>query len=182
MGSSNSHGSHKKAFDVVLACGARVWGAFARPWTVSGRAGGFSPASRASWAQPCIQYPAGKVDIGQPERNERARGVLGQAAVTHLLKTPQPLDDSEDVLDPGAHPRLHAVDHALKLLGHAALANLLVGPVRCSWRLRMDQVLLRGVCAIAIDPILSAMQQIGQRHGRRPPGAGRPAGSGDAGP
>ena len=46
-----------------------------------GRAGGFRPASRASRAQLCIQYPSGKVDIGQPERNERARGVLGQAAI-----------------------------------------------------------------------------------------------------
>ena len=30
--------------------------------------------------------------FGQPEHGERARGVLGQAAVAHLAESPQPLD------------------------------------------------------------------------------------------
>ena len=42
---------------------------------------------------------AGEVVRGQPKRDERARGVLCQTAVAHLVEAPQALDDTEYVLD-----------------------------------------------------------------------------------
>ncbi len=67
------------------------------------------------------------------------------------------------MLDPGAHSGLRPVDQALEFLGGAALAHLLVGAVHRTRRLGPNQLLLRGIRAVTVDPIFLAVQQIGQR-------------------
>src|SRR5437773_6680844 len=119
------------------------------------------PSSSAPWrmkcavqAHSCTQTLARQVDVRQAQRHERARRVLGQAAVAHLAESPQPLDDAEHMLDSGSHSGLGAIDQALELLRDAALAHLLVGEVLCMRGLRFDQLPLARIRAVAPDVLL----------------------------
>jgi hypothetical protein len=49
------------------------------------------------WAYLCHQSLAHKVNIGQRQGSERAGCVLVQTSVTHLAKSPPPLDHAKDV-------------------------------------------------------------------------------------
>lgn len=70
-----------------------------------------------------------RVDVCQAQGHERARGVLGQPALAHLGKTPQPLDHREDMLHAGPHLGLVAIPGALQFIDFASLAYTLVGEV-----------------------------------------------------
>ena len=112
----------------------------------------------------CTQHPPRQVDVGQPECDERTRGVLGQPTVAHLAEFPQPLDDTEHMLGARANLGLGAVDPTLELLGDAALAHPLVGQVRSVRRLGPDQFLLRGVSAVAVALLFLPVQQLQKYH------------------
>ena len=45
-------------------------------------------AERALWAHSCHEALTRQIDFGQAQHDERARGVLGQAAVVHLGEAP----------------------------------------------------------------------------------------------
>src|SRR5947207_12752144 len=96
------------------------------------------PSSSAPWrmkcavqAHSCTQTLARQVDVRQAQRHERARRVLGQAAVAHLAESPQPLDDDEHMLDSGSHSGLGEFDLSLELLRDAVLTYLPGGIVQC---------------------------------------------------
>jgi len=67
------------------------------------------------------------------------------------------------VLDPSAHLGSVPVLRAQGLVDLAVPAHALVGEVARLWRLGLDQRLLTGVGAVAVDAALVAMQQLGQR-------------------
>ena len=123
------------------------------------------PSARlgASQTHLCHQPLSAEVDVGQRERDERARGVLGQPAVAHLGKAPQPLDHAEHVLDARTDARLAAVLRPCGLIDFALPAHALVGEVAGPRRFASDQRLLARVGAVAIDALLGAVQQLGQR-------------------
>src|SRR6058998_4416482 len=54
----------------------------------------------ASWTHLCHQPLAAEVNVGQRQRSERPCGVLLQAAVTHLAKSPKAFDHAKDMLHP----------------------------------------------------------------------------------
>src|SRR5690606_37656848 len=83
----------------------------------------------ASRTHLCHQWSSTQVDVGQRQRRERARGVLGQAAVAHLGEAPQALDYAEHVLDASANARLVAVLLPRGLVHIASPAHTLVGEV-----------------------------------------------------
>jgi hypothetical protein len=109
------------------------------------------------------QVSARHVNVCQSQRYKRPRGVLCQATVARLVEPPKPLDNTEDVLHPCANPGLVSVLGALDLVNDATPAHPLIGEVLGLWRLGLDQLLLAGVGAVAIHPLLLAMQQVRQR-------------------
>src|SRR5438093_2277819 len=129
---------------------------------VLGRAAGRWPARRLLSTDLSMQCSSRQVDVGQAERDERPRGVLGKASVAHLAEAPKALDDGKDMFDPGPHLRLCAVDQTLEFLRRTARSDSAIGAVGRCWGLRANQIQLRGVGAIAPDLLLAAMKQIGQ--------------------
>lgn len=100
----------------------------------------------------CHQARSTEVDVGQRKRGERTRGVLSQAAVTHLAKPPQALDHAEHALDPNADARLAAVLRSRGFVDFALpVAHALVGGVLGPRRLAGDQLLLAGIRLVASE-------------------------------
>ena len=66
--------------------------------------------------------PARDEQIGQCAGHQQAMFVLVQPAIAHLGKAEHPLDNPDDMLDPGAHFGLGAVFRSLDLIHDAAVA------------------------------------------------------------
>jgi len=70
---------------------------------------GFSARAARSWTHRCHQSSSTKVNVGQRKGGERARGVLGQAALANLAEAPQALDHAQHMLGTCADARRAAV-------------------------------------------------------------------------
>lgn len=116
-----------------------------------------------SWAHLCHQPLSAEVNVGQCQGRECACGLLGQAAVAHLAKAPQPLDHAEHVLHPRAHARLVAILGLQGLVVDAVAPRALVGEVPGLGRLAFDQFLLAGIGRVTVYALLVAMEQTRQR-------------------
>ena len=81
---------------------------------------------QADLSRQSLQIPLGQQQIGQPEQAKQLRGVLGQAAVTHLAMSEAYLDHLKRGLDLGTQLRLGVFDLALSLIQHTVFAVLLV--------------------------------------------------------
>src|SRR5436190_22619825 len=90
--------------------------------------------------------------IGQRAGHEQAMSVLLQTAVAHLGKAEHPLDDPDDMLDPGAHFGLGAVFRSLDLIHDAAVAVAAIGEIPRLGRMFPDHRPLAAVGLIAPYP------------------------------
>src|SRR5690349_2739020 len=88
--------------------------------------------------------------------------VLLQTAVAHLGKAEHPLDDPDDMLDPGAHFGVGAVFRSLDVIHDAAVAVAAIGEIPRLGRMFPDYPTLAAVGLIAPHPGLLPVQQLGQ--------------------
>src|SRR5689334_3676192 len=121
---------------------------------------GFWPVFRPLRAHLCRKSASRQVKVRQRERNEGAIGILRQAAIAHLRETPQPFDHGEHMFDAGANLRLVAVLATRHFIDAVLAARALIREVAGTWGLAMDQRFLARIPAVAIDPLLLAMQKL----------------------
>src|SRR5438477_10726361 len=88
--------------------------------------------------------------------------VLLQPAIAHLGTAERPLDDPDDMFDPGPHFGLGAVFRPLDLIDNTAVAVTAIGETAGLERMLSDHRPLAAVGLIAPHPGLLSVQQIGQ--------------------
>jgi hypothetical protein len=121
---------------------------------------GFSPVFRPLRAYLSRKSASRQVEVRQRECNEGAIGVLRQTPIAHLRETPQPFDHGEHMFDAGANLRLVAVLATRHFVDAVLAARALIREVAGFWGLAMDQRFLARIRAVAIDPLLLAMQKL----------------------
>jgi hypothetical protein len=103
--------------------------------------------------------PARDEQIGQCAGHQQAMFVLVQPAIAHLGKAEHPLDDPDDMLDPGPHFGLGAVFRLLDLIYDAAVAVSAIGEIA---RLHVPGLPPAAVGLIAPCPGLLPVRQLGK--------------------
>ena len=106
------------------------------------------------------QVMAGHEDIRQVDHDEQSVAVLLQAAITHLGKAEDALDDQDGVLDLGSHLRLGPVLLPLPVGERIVPTALLVDEALDLRGGLRDKFFLAGIGHVAKDPILVAMQKL----------------------
>src|SRR5258706_6095566 len=106
-------------------------------------------ASGATLPRSSQQVASRQVKIGQCRSHVQAMRILGQATVANFGKAEDALDDADDVLDLGAHPRLGLVLSPFDLIDYSALAVAAIDEVLGPWRSCPDHVTLAAIRLIA---------------------------------
>src|SRR5712691_9577842 len=103
------------------------------------------------------------VQIGERTGDEQAIRVLRDTAIAHLGEAEDALDDTDGVLDSGAHARARSIDDALTRLQVLVAAPALLSKVLRRGSKSFDHLALPGVGAITPDMGFSPMKQLRQQ-------------------
>src|SRR5215472_6951837 len=106
--------------------------------------------------------PACDKQIGQRAGDNEAMSVLSEPAVAHFGKAEDPLDDTDRMLDFGAHLRFGPVFRALALVHDTAMAIAAVDEVLRSRGVPADHRPLAAIGLVAPHAGFVPVQQIGQ--------------------
>src|SRR5882757_8611309 len=82
--------------------------------------------------------PAHHEQVGQRAGHQQAMSVLLEPAIAHLGKAEHPLDDPDDMLDPGPHFGLGAIFRPLDLIDNTAVAVAAIGEIPSLGRMVPD--------------------------------------------
>ena len=106
------------------------------------------------------QVMSGHEDVRQGGHHEQAVAVLLQAAIAHLGKSEDALDDQEGMLDLGPYLRFGSVLLPRPMGKRIVPAALLVGKVLALKGRLSDLLFLAGVGRVTIDSVLVAMKKM----------------------
>src|ERR1700693_3824962 len=123
-----------------------------------------SPALRSCKRHLSYEWPSPFAHIDQRQHGVGAVGVLRQATIADLGEAPDALERQERMLDLGAHGGLSTIGLLVRIGEWGVLVRPLVGEVLGVGRdvLESFALLLAPVGAVAIEPRLLTMQQVGQ--------------------
>ena len=122
--------------------------------------GAQAPGSGALSLRHSQQMPSDHEQVGQGTGDEQPMGVLGQSPVTYLCKAKNPLDDTDNMFNLGAHAGFSTVGGPLVCRQRTVPGCFLLGEVAGLRRALTDNIPLSGISRIAPHARLLAVQQI----------------------